>query len=303
MPVAPRVTVKGYPPVRNADTLYMVDVSVIPVNHLLEELYWRIQPNVELDPATTVAGDLSPQQYIQVNAEMMDDSIRKAEVAALTVARGYKLQFKKGGPEVVFVDPKLPAGKFLQSGDIITAVDGRPSQSAEDVSRLIKRHRPGDRVRVTVKRKGRTRTFSIPTVPSTNGTPNSHGKTPLIGVVSQNQIALPIKVAIDPGSIGGPSAGLVFSLAIIQRLEQKQLTKGCKVAGTGAINWDGTVSAIGGARQKVVAAEEAGARYFLVPDVPENVGPARAGATSIKVVPVKSLRQALAFLKSLRPCR
>jgi PDZ domain-containing protein len=95
----------------------------------------------------------------------------------------------------------------------------------------------------------------------------------------------------------------MFALAIVQRLQQRDLAKGCRVAGTGEIWWNGKVLPIGGARQKVVAAEHAGARYFLVPDTPDNVGPARAGAHSIRVVPVKSLRQALQFLDNLKPCR
>lgn len=302
LPVAPKVSVPGFPPVGGKGTLYMVDVSVVPVDHLLEELYWKLQPDAELDPAQTVAGNLSFNQYVQVNADLMTDSIHKAEVAALEVARGYKLHFKKGGPLVVFVDPALPAARYLKANDIITAIDGNPVISARDVSRLIKRHSPGQKVKVTVRRNGRLLHFDIPTVGSANGVPKKKGKTAIIGVESQNQIALPIKMSINPNNIGGPSAGLMFSLAIVQRLEQRNLAKGCKVAGTGEIDYNGSVSAIGGARQKVVAAENAGARYFLVPNVPENVAPARAGAHNIEVVPVSSLRQALTFLNRLQPC-
>lgn len=303
LPVGPKVSVPGYPDVKGKGTLYMVDVSVIPVDHLLEELYWKLQPDAELDPARTVAGNLTFNQYVEVNANLMTDSIHKAEVAALEVARGYKLHFKKGGPLVVFVDPALPAYHYLKANDIITAVDGHVVASAEAVSRLIKRHRPREKVRVTVRRQGRTHSFTIPTVGSTNGVPKKNGKTAIIGVESENQIALPIKMSINPNNIGGPSAGLMFALAIVQRLEHRDLARGCRVAGTGEINWDGSVSAIGGARQKVVAAENVGARYFLVPNVAENVGPARAGAHNIRVVPVSSLRQALKFLNRLQPCR
>jgi PDZ domain-containing protein len=234
---------------------------------------------------------------------MMSDSIPKAEVAALEVARGYKLHFKRGGPRVIFVDPSLPGGRFLKAGEIISAVDGVPVNTAEDVSRRIKKHRPGQNVEITVRRSGRVLRFTIPTVGATNGVPKKNGKTAIIGVASENRIALPVKISINPGAIGGPSAGLMFALAIVQRLQQRDLAKGCRVAGTGEIWWNGKVLPIGGARQKVVAAEHAGARYFLVPDTPDNVGPARAGAHSIRVVPVKSLRQALQFLDSLKPCR
>jgi PDZ domain-containing protein len=301
--VGSRVTVTGYPPVKGPGRLYMVDVSVVPVEHVLEELYWRLQPNVELDPAQSVAGSLSPQQYIQLNTQLMSDSIPKAEVAALEVARGYKIHFKPGGPLVIFVDPSLPASHFLKVGDIVSAVDGQSTNSAEEVSRLIKLHRPGQKVRLTVRRHGKSLSFDIPTTGSTNGVPKKHGKTAIIGVASENRISLPIKMSIDPGRIGGPSAGLMFALEIVQRLERRNLTKGCQVAGTGEIDWNGSVLPIGGPRQKVVTAENAGAQYFMVPDSPDNVGPARAGARHIRVVPVKSLRQALRFLNQLKPCR
>src|SRR5436189_6426769 len=116
----------------------MTDVSVQEINHKLEELYWRTRPNVEIDPAQAVAGNLSQQQYIQLNNQLMSDSIRKAEVAALTITRGYKLHFKKTGPEVVFTVPNSPAAQHLKVGDVIEAVDGHRTRRADQVSPLVK---------------------------------------------------------------------------------------------------------------------------------------------------------------------
>ena len=94
-----------------------------------------------------------------------------------------------------------------------------------------------------------------------------------------------------------------FSLGIVQRLQKQDLTHGCKVAGTGTIDFDGAVGAIGGAKQKIIAAQRTGARYFLVPDVPDNVRPAMANRGDITVLPVKTLREALARLSRIKPCR
>lgn len=301
--VQPMIRVKGYPPVHTKGRLLMTDVSVAQVNHKLEELYWRIQPHVELDPAQAVAGNLSQQQYLQLNDQLMSDSIRKAEVAALSVARGYKLHFKNSGPEVIFIVPNSPAAGVLKTGDIVESIDGRRTRRADDVSPLVKRHKPGQSVSLAVLRHGRTLHLKLKTVPSTNGVPDKHGKTPLVGVYVQDQIALPLNVSILPGNIGGPSAGLMFSIGLVQRLERRDLAKGCSVAGTGTIDFNGAVGAIGGATQKVVAAENAGAKYFLVPASGGNTQDARKAGGHITIVPVRSLRQALNFLQKMPACR
>ncbi|HEX6506719.1 MAG TPA: S16 family serine protease, partial [Chloroflexota bacterium] len=86
-------------------------------------------------------------------------------------------------------------------------------------------------------------------------------------------------------------------------LEPSDITHGCKIAGTGTIDFYGNVGAIGGAKQKIIAARNAGAKYFFVPDVPENLDPALAHRGSVTVVPVKTLHQALVYLSHLNPCR
>jgi PDZ domain-containing protein len=233
----------------------------------------------------------------------MSDSIRKAEVAALTVARGYRLHFKSTGPEVIFIVPGSPAANVLKTGDIIEWIDGRRTRRADQVSPLVKRHRPGEHVRLVVLRHGWTLRLSVLTVPSTNGVPDKHGKTPLIGVFVQDQIALPLKISILPGNIGGPSAGLMFSLGLVQRLERRDVAKGCVVAGTGTIDFDGAVGPIGGATQKVVAAENAGAKYFIVPASGGNTRDARKAGGHITIVSVHSLQQALSYLRRMPACR
>lgn len=301
--VQPMIQVKGYPAPPGRGRLLMTDVSIAQVNHKLEELYWRIQPHVDLEPSQAVAGNLSNQQYLQLNDQLMSDSIRRAQVAALTVARGYKLHFKASGPEVVFIVPDSPAASKLQTGDIIESIDGHRTRRADDVSPLVKRHRPGQVVHMVVRRHGHPIHIALRTVGSTNGVPKKNGKVPLVGVYVQDQIALPLKMQIDPGNIGGPSAGLMFTLGLIERLERHGLTKGCLVAGTGTIGFDGAVGPIGGAAQKAVAAENAGARYFLAPRAGGNARDARKAASHLTVVPVKTLRQALTFLHRLKPCR
>jgi PDZ domain-containing protein len=113
----------------------------------------------------------------------------------------------------------------------------------------------------------------------------------------------PVKISINAGDISGPSAGLMFSLGIVERLEQRDIAHGCKVAGTGTIDYNGAVGVIGGTKQKILAARAAGVQYFLVPNAPENRIPAMQNRGSVTVVPVKTLRQALTYLNSLKPCK
>jgi PDZ domain-containing protein len=140
------------------------------------------------------------------------------------------------------------------------------------------------------------------TVRSTNGVPAANGKTALIGIEVQDQLRFPVSIHINAGNIVGPSAGLMFALGIIQRLSPTDITHGCKVAGTGTIDFNGNVGAIGGAKQKIIAAGNAGAKYFFVPDVKENVDPAMASRGNVTVVPVSTLRQALTYLRHMQPC-
>ncbi|MGH2449322.1 MAG: YlbL family protein [Chloroflexota bacterium] len=303
IPVEGLIQVKGHPRQSYEGNLYMTDVSLYKVNHKLEELYGRLTPGADLEPAKPFSGGLSYNQYMLLNTELMDNSIQAAEVAALHLVNGYKVSYANTGPEVAYIVPGTPADRVLQPNDIIKAVDGRRVQQAVQVGPLVRKLKPGQMVHLTIVRNGKTLPVSARTIASENGVPNSNGHTPLLGILVENRLKTPVNIKISPGDIGGPSAGMMFALGIIQRLEGHDIMHGCAVAGTGTIDAAGTVGAIGGARQKVIAARAAGAKYFLVPDFPGNVGPARSAAQGITVVPVKTLRQALSYLNHLKPCK
>ncbi|HZU12778.1 MAG TPA: S16 family serine protease [Chloroflexota bacterium] len=293
LPVQRFIHMKGYPPPKGAGRLYMVDVGVIPVDHLLEKLYWETQPNTELDKAQAVSGNLSNAQYEELNNQLMRQSIQTAEIVALRLA-GYRLSYLNG-PVVVLVLPHYPADGKVHVGDIIEGVDGSATPTIEAVSAVIKARRPGSVVTLSVVRHAKKVLLHVPTK-------SVSGKA-VIGIEAQNRIHMPVSININPGDIGGPSGGLMFTLGLVERLEHRDLAHGCRIAGTGEIEPDGSVYAIGGAPQKVVAAEQKGAVLFLVPDYPDNVNPARAHAHNVRVVPVKTARQALRILNAIHPCR
>lgn len=297
------ISVKGHPLGHKQGKLYMTDVSLYKADHLLEELYGHVSPNTDIQPAPQVSGSLSPSQFNQYNVDLMTNSIQDAEAAALNTTSRYRPHYASTGPKIVFLVPNLPASRKLRIGDVVEYINGNRTLRAGQVGPIVKRGRPGQIVHLRILRHGRLLSEAVGTVPSTNGTPDKHGKTPLMGIVVQDQIIFPISISVRPGDIGGPSAGLMFSLGILQRLSPTDITKGCKIAGTGTIDFAGNVGAIGGAKQKIIAARNAGAKYFLVPDVPDNFNPAVANRGNVTVVPVKTLHQALQFLKHLRPCR
>ena len=301
--VAPMISIKGYPTRPKSGRLYMVDVSVYKADHLLEQLlYSHLYSGADVEPAQNVTGGLSDQQYNQYNVQAMSDSIHQAEAAALSQVPGLHPTLAKTGPRVSLVFPGMPAAKKLRQGDVIEYVDGQRVHRAAQVGVLIRSLHPGAVVHMRVLRGKRLVTVAIKTIATTNGVPDKHGKTPLIGIYSSDQVNLPVKISIQPGDIEGPSAGLMFSLGIIQHIEKRDIAHGCRIAGTGTIDLNGNVGAIGGAKQKIIAAENSGAQYFFVPDVAANRNPARQYAHNITVVPVKTLPQALRFLKNLTPC-
>ena len=170
-----------------------------------------------------------------------------------------------------------PSAGLLEPDDVLVSVDGDPATSADAVRGAVQRHAPGDAIPIVVRRDGSERTVTVRTA-------ESGGRT-VIGVGLGLDYDLPVDVTLNTGSVGGPSAGLMFSLAIYDVLTPGELNGGKDVAGTGTMEDDGTVGPIGGIRQKVVGARDAGAEYFLAPaeNCSELEGAVPAGLTVFRV--------------------
>jgi PDZ domain-containing protein len=192
------------------------------------------------------------------------------------------------------VSPKGPSAGKLEPGDAIVAVDGQPTKTLSGVRRAITKHRPGEKVELSIRRDRVLKKVEVKTVPN----PESP-KRAIIGVFLQavTKISLPVPVRIDLGQVGGPSAGLAFALDVVEELGH-DIDRGHKVAASGELSLDGAVGAVGGLKQKTIGARRAGVDVFLVP-VGENAEEARRYAGNMEVVPVKSFRQALRVLATL----
>ena len=264
---------------------------------LAEWLAGQVSPAVVhiKPPEQIVPPDTTLQQQARQAFRMLDESEATAVVVGLRLA-GYDAQAAGKGALVDSVLPDSPSQSLLQAGDIIMGLAGRPIQTTADLTRQLAAKRGADTVRLQIQRGSQNLDVTVPLMP-----PADPGGAPRIGIrvaPAGFDYTLPFPVRIVPQKIvGGPSAGLMFTLTVYDLVTPGDLTAGRKIAGTGAISLDGTVGPIGGVERKVVAAEFAGAEYFLSP--PENYAAALAAARRIKVVEVATAEQAIAFLRGL----
>ena len=297
-PVAPLVQVKGGKDPPGPGGIYF-DAVIIRRARVFEQLFPWIHSGSTLVPANRVnpPGASDKQTEIQNLREMA----RSQDVAAAVALKylGYKVELIPIGALIYEVIPGSPAAKArLQPTEVVAAVDGHPVRTERDLRRLLSRHHPGDKVRLTVRSAKKLRQVTVRPVADPQ-----RPTRPVIGVFVQqaSQVKLPIPVRIDAGSIGGPSAGLAFALDVLEELGHR-VDRGYRVAATGELEPDGTVIAIGGVKQKTIGARRAHVDVFLVP-VGDNAKVARKYAGPVRVIPVESFRQALHALATLRPKR
>jgi PDZ domain-containing protein len=150
------------------------------------------------------------------------------------------------------------AAGYLQKNDIIVAIDGKDIETYEDMTNAMRAKTPGDDITVTVVRHGAR-------VDETFATTDDGDGNAIMGIYVDPEFTLPIDVTVAIDSVGGPSAGMMFSLGIMDKLTQDDELNGAKVAGTGTISAGGDVGPIGGIRMKMWGAYDAGSKYFLAP--------------------------------------
>lgn len=197
----------------------------------------------------------TPKEVDQENTRAMQDSQQNAEAAAL-----HQLGIPVTTRVVVEgVQKGRPADGVLKPGDEITALDGAKVTSVSQVTGAMAKAKIGDTATLTYRRDGKEHKAALKTVADPSG------KRAVVGIVLSDQYKFPFKIDISIGDIGGPSAGLMFSLAIYDKLTPGPLTQGKFIAGTGTITPEGEVGPIGGIQQKMIAARQAGATVFLTP--------------------------------------
>lgn len=233
------------------------------------------------------------QQVTQAGQAQMESSQSAAEVAALEQL-GYRV------PATVTIEDAVAgydAAKKVKPGDVLVSVttpDGRAHavDSASVPFRLTRETPPGTHLTLAVRRSGRTLRFPV-TTKAVSGEEGSK-----LGLYLSARVKSPVAISIHLEKVGGPSAGTMFALGIIDRMTSGDLTGGQDIAGTGAIDYDGWVEPIGGIRQKMVGARRDGAAWFLAPasNCDEVVGHVPSG---LRVVRIRTLADALASVKKI----
>lgn len=270
--------------------LLMLTIVTQDVN-IFEAVIAGFDPTIDLvrKQAVRRSGE-TDEEYRNRVLQQMDDSNFRSIVVALDYL-GYDMVPR----EVVINDilGDVPAAGLLELGDTIVSVNGVTIATLEDVSTAIEEGEVGDVIDITVEREGETLELDVE-LAEREGEPG----VPMIGIVLGELTEPPFPIDIEAGDVGGPSAGLMHTIAIIDALTEGELTKGRIVAGTGTIDLDRSVGSIGGVRQKVIGAEAAGAEFILVPQ--GNYESAlTAQRESIEIVPVSTLDEAIEFFGGL----
>jgi PDZ domain-containing protein len=251
----------------------------------------------KLDRNSTVVSEevvfpkgVTSKQVEEENAAEMTGSQQEAIVVALR-ALGQKV------PEVITISDLTkdsPAKGVLQAGDVVLSVGGKAATTSASLRAAIRAHKPGELAVFTVRRNGAVKVLRVKTT-------EAQGHT-AAGVFLRTAFDFPTKVSIDAGDVGGPSAGMMFSLAIYDKLTPGALTGGAKIAGTGTIDSAGAVGPIGGIQQKLVGAKRGGAVWFLAPagNCDEVVGHIPEGLQVAKVATFAQARDAVEAIAAKR---
>jgi PDZ domain-containing protein len=268
--------------------LTTVNVSTQPLTAFAALDGWLLHDEVVV-PKTSIYPPGKSQK--QVNEQNIEDFAQSQDSA--TAAAFCELGYPKGFG-VITVDPKGPAHGVLQPGDQLRTLNGKPISSIEKVTAVLGAQQPGTAATVSVQRSGKPAVLTVTLTEAPKG-----AKGARLGITVSNGCLAPFEVDLGLGNqIGGPSAGLMFALGIMDKVGTVDLTKGMFIAGTGTIDPDGTVGPIGGIALKMIAARHKGASVFLAPA--GNCGDVR-GATpkGLEVVKVDTLHSAVQDLLAL----
>lgn len=291
--------------------MFFLTVSLQEVN-VVEWVAAKLDSRVDLTPIENIRpAGVSQEELRQQNQNLMSRSKENAKFVALTYL-GYEVTYDGSGAKINSTIEDSAAVGVLFADDVIVAVAGEPVEFSTDAVDLIGGRAPGDELTLTIERADETEPGTVTTMDVTlvlgpyryvdeDGDVIDDPDRGMVGVLLSDapvEVIFPVDVEIDSQNIGGPSAGMMFTLEIIDSLTADDLTKGRRIAGTGTIDAEGNVGAIGGMKQKTYGAIDAGAEYLLVPANNFDEA-AEAAGDDIHVVSIDTIDDALTFLESL----
>ncbi len=306
-----------YPPVGD---IYFVTVTE-PSQSILSWFAGRDEPAIQFLTSEEKFGVQTPPQRRRFALEQMRTSEQVAQYVALQRV-GFEVNLIDGDvliQDMVCLEANedntecvdwSPSDDVLDPGDRILEVEGEKIEGVEDLSRVLAGLEPGDKVTMRVDRP---EAGELEVEVELTASPDDPDRT-IVGFYpfDTRRVELPFDLDIDTGSIGGPSAGLAFTLTLIDELTEGELTGGADIAVTGTIELDGSVGPIGGLRQKASAVAQTGVDVFIVPGISEEASEAQlaafqaeldaaqqAGGDDLRIIPVRTVEEALDALESL----
>ena len=255
---------------------------------------WAIGPHVVL-PKESVYPPIKPAQKIERDSRNEMESSKVTSTAAALRYLGYDFD------EVYYVSDirdYSDAVKKLKIGDVITEIDGKEINQIEEIRTSYAKKSIGDSLLITVERKDKNGKVTPVTtrVILVENLDIEEKERPAIGILVGTSARFPIDVDFNLPGVGGPSAGLIFAVGIVEKLTEEDLVRGRKIAGTGTITASGKVGGIGGIEEKMVGASRIGATIFIAPR--ENCPDIEHGPKGLKVIPVSTLGEAIEALRA-----
>ncbi|WP_379971198.1 SepM family pheromone-processing serine protease [Ectobacillus sp. sgz5001026] len=299
--ISPKVTVEnGHK--SEAGNFYLTTVLSIKARNVYDILYGLLTPHTQIRAEQDVQGTYTSEEYASLLNHMMLMSQQNAIAAALRqVGEPVTLTY-----EGVFVSNVVQTSKakgIIKPGDIITSVDTHPIQNTSDFMNYIATNKKvGQEVQIGWKHEGIEQKKDIELI-SIDASKDKPG----LGILPEDQFTAKTgrNVSFQTEDIGGPSAGFMFSLEIVNQLTNEDLTKGYKIAGTGTIDVDGNIGQIGGIRDKIIAAHDTGIDIFFCPkdqkpgdnNTKDILDEAAKQKYSMKIIPVATLKDAITYLQ------
>lgn len=299
--------VDQYPP--KGDILFVTVTE--PEQSVLSWLIGHDDPAIQFMTDEEKFGVQTPEQRRVFALESMRTAEQVAQYVALKRV-GYDAKLLPGDvliEAMVCLEPNAdntdcltwsPSDDVLEPGDRIIEIEGEQIEGVEDLTRILKGRKPGDLVTMKIDRpEGGEAEVQVELTES----PDEPGRT-IVGFYpfDTRRVELPFELDINTGQIGGPSAGLAFTLTLIDELTKGELTGGGRVAVTGTIALDGTVGAIGGLRQKASAVVQAGVDVLIVPaeQGEDDIAAAqKSGGKDLTIIPVSTVEEAIQALAAL----
>lgn len=297
----PLLAVDGIDEYPSDGELLLLTVRFRTRPNLWEYLWLRMDDDAQVVPEENIFGDRTPEENREFNLELMNDSKRVAVAVALE-----QLGYDAVRADAVVVQ-QIEAGEaadgILQPGDSVLAIDGEPTPDTETLVEILGSHVAGDEIDLLVEPFGAEDTKDVQVVLGDH--PEKPG-TGFLGIRPADRLKFndefDFLVEIDSGSVGGPSAGLAFTLAVLDQLTEGELTGGRNVAVTGTINAAGQVGAVGGALQKTAVVRDLGVDTFIVPEAlgeAELTEMVERADGEIEIIPVATVEEALDALAGL----